>query len=125
MPLALSYSEARTQVEQLVDRFARNRDFYTRPAYKETQICVEFIDPLSEALGCFTQFSEQLPIRTIHFDDPADVARHDHMVAFVECMMDLQKKARLPPSPPIRPSIGARSRLPTGRSMRRCGRCTG
>ena len=40
----------------------------------------------------FTQFIEQLPIRTINFDDPADVARHDRMVALVECMLDLHKK---------------------------------
>jgi hypothetical protein len=40
----------------------------------------------------FTQFIEQLPVRTIDFFDPADVARHDRMVALVECMLDLHKK---------------------------------
>ena len=35
---------------------------------------------------------EQLPIRTINFDDPADVARHDKMVALVERMLGLHKK---------------------------------
>jgi hypothetical protein len=35
---------------------------------------------------------KELPIRTIDFDDPADVARHDRMVALVECMLDLHKK---------------------------------
>ena len=40
----------------------------------------------------FTQFIEQLPIRTINFDDPADVARHDRMVALVERMLTLHKK---------------------------------
>jgi hypothetical protein len=92
MPVVLSYSEARTQVEQSVERFDRNRDIYARPNYKETQVRVEFIDPLFEALGSFTQFSEQLSIRTIHFDDDAGVARYDKMVALVECMLDLHKK---------------------------------
>ena len=40
----------------------------------------------------FTQFIEQLPIRTINFDDPADVARHDKMVALVERMLELHRK---------------------------------
>ena len=40
----------------------------------------------------FTQFIEQLPIPTIDFDDPADVARHDRMVALVQQMLDLHKK---------------------------------
>jgi len=35
---------------------------------------------------------KQLPIRTINFDDPADVARHDKMVALVERMLALHKK---------------------------------
>ena len=34
----------------------------------------------------------RLPIRTINFDDPADVARHDTMVVLVERMLDLHKK---------------------------------
>ena len=38
------------------------------------------------------QFLVQLPIRTINFDDPADVARHDKMVALVERMLALHKK---------------------------------
>jgi adenine-specific DNA-methyltransferase len=32
------------------------------------------------------------PIRTINFSDPADVARHDRMVALVERMLDLHKR---------------------------------
>jgi hypothetical protein len=40
----------------------------------------------------FTQFIEQLPIRTINFDDPADVARHDKMVALAERMLALHRK---------------------------------
>jgi len=51
MPLAQSYAEAKSQVEHLVQRFARNLDTYKRPEYKETQVRVEFIDPLFEALG--------------------------------------------------------------------------
>jgi type I restriction-modification system DNA methylase subunit len=34
---------------------------------------------------------EQLPIRLINFDDPADAARHDKMVALVERMLSLHK----------------------------------
>ena len=34
----------------------------------------------------------QLPIRRINFDDPADVARHDRMVALVEEMLRLQRE---------------------------------
>ena len=34
----------------------------------------------------------QLPICTINFDDPADVARHDKMVALVERMLALHRK---------------------------------
>ena len=34
-----------------------------------------------------------LPIRTINFDDPADVGRHDKMVALVERMLALHQKS--------------------------------
>lgn len=40
----------------------------------------------------WTQFIEQLPIRTINFDDPADVALHDQMVRLVEQMLELNRK---------------------------------
>ena len=40
----------------------------------------------------WTQYIEQLPIRPINFADPADVARHDRMVALVEAMLDLHRK---------------------------------
>ncbi len=40
----------------------------------------------------FTQFIEQLPVRTIDFDDPADTARHDRMVNLVEQMLALHKE---------------------------------
>jgi len=34
----------------------------------------------------------QLPLRTVNFDDPADVTRHDKMVALVDRMLELHKK---------------------------------
>jgi hypothetical protein len=39
------------QVLKLIERFEHNLDKYKRPAYKETQVRVEFIDPFFEALG--------------------------------------------------------------------------
>jgi len=51
MALTVSYQESRRQVEQVVERFARNLDVYRRPEYKETQVRVEFIAPFFEALG--------------------------------------------------------------------------
>lgn len=47
----------------------------------------------------FTQFVEQLPIRTINFSDPIDKARHDQLVELVERMLALHKRsaaARVP-----------------------------
>lgn len=38
------------------------------------------------------RFIEQLPIRTIDFSDPADVARHDRMVSLVDQMLSLHKQ---------------------------------
>lgn len=35
---------------------------------------------------------KRLPIRTIDFSDPADVARHDKMVSLVERMLDMHKR---------------------------------
>ncbi len=40
----------------------------------------------------WTQYIEQLPIHTIDFDDPDDVACHDKMVSLVERMLDLHTK---------------------------------
>ena len=40
------------------------------------------------------RFIEQLPIRTIDFSSPADVARHDQLVALVERMLALHERAR-------------------------------
>ena len=47
----MPYQSAKTKVERLVERFARNLDVYKRAEYKETQVRVEFIDPFFEALG--------------------------------------------------------------------------
>ena len=38
------------------------------------------------------QYLTQLPIRTIDFDNPDDVAKHDKMVQLVESMLELNKK---------------------------------
>ena len=43
-------------------------------------------------ITCTKQYVGRLPIRTINFDDPEDVARHDKMVALVERMLGLHKK---------------------------------
>jgi ribosomal protein L30E len=37
-------------------------------------------------------YIEELPIRTIDFDDPADKARHDRMVGLVETMLRLKRE---------------------------------
>ena len=47
----------------------------------------------------FTQYIEQLPIRTINFSDPADKARHDKMAALVEQMLALHKQLAAAKSP--------------------------
>ena len=46
-------------------------------------------------ITCTKQYFGQLPIRTIDFDNPADVAMHDKMVALVERMLDLHRQADL------------------------------
>jgi hypothetical protein len=38
------------------------------------------------------QYMVQVPIRTINFENPADVARHDQMVGLVEHMLGLHEK---------------------------------
>jgi len=40
----------------------------------------------------WTQFIQQLPIRTIDPTNPADATAHDHMVALVERMLDLHQR---------------------------------
>jgi len=43
--------EALNQISNLVERFERNLEAYRNPAYNETQLRIEFIDPFFEALG--------------------------------------------------------------------------
>ena len=43
--------EALKQVSLLVERFQQNIEVYRNPAYNETQLRIEFIDPFFEALG--------------------------------------------------------------------------
>jgi len=38
------------------------------------------------------RFIVQLPVRTIDFSDPADMARHDRMVNLVQTILDLHKQ---------------------------------
>jgi hypothetical protein len=48
------------------------------------------------------QYIEQLPIRTIDFTSPADVARHDRMVGLVQRMLDLHKKLAAEQAPHVK-----------------------
>jgi hypothetical protein len=43
--------EALKQISSLVERFERNIEAYRSPAYNETQLRIEFVDPFFEALG--------------------------------------------------------------------------
>ena len=43
--------EALKQISLLVERFQRNIEAYRNPAYNETQLRIEFVDPFFEALG--------------------------------------------------------------------------
>ena len=43
--------EALNQISILVERFERNIEAYHSPAYNETQLRIEFVDPFFEALG--------------------------------------------------------------------------
>jgi predicted type IV restriction endonuclease len=43
--------ESLKQISNLVERFQRNIDAYHSPAYNETQLRIEFVDPCFEALG--------------------------------------------------------------------------
>jgi len=48
---------------------------------------------------------KQLPIRTLDFSDPADVAQHDKMVALVERMLDLNKKLAGARTPQVKTAL--------------------
>jgi len=56
-----------------------------------------------------------LPIRTINFDDPADVARHDKIVALVERMLAMHRK--LAAAIPTDKKLYQRQIEPTGRQI--------
>ncbi len=43
-------------------------------------------------ITCTKQYTGQLPIRLINFEDTADKARHDRMVALVETMLSLKRE---------------------------------
>jgi predicted type IV restriction endonuclease len=43
--------EARSLLDDLVQRYRHNAEAYRKPSYKEAQCRVEFIDPFFEALG--------------------------------------------------------------------------
>ncbi|MCX7000878.1 MAG: type I restriction endonuclease, partial [Candidatus Sumerlaeota bacterium] len=47
----ISKDEARKKIEQLVEKFEENKEFYLSPDYNETQTRREFIDPFFKALG--------------------------------------------------------------------------
>ena len=49
-----------------------------------------FGDDIAQVQGVTCK--RELPIRTINFADPADVARHDRMVALVTQMLDLHER---------------------------------
>jgi hypothetical protein len=57
-----------------------------------TEACAGLEGGGTTYLRFFGQYLETFPIRTIDFSNPADVARHDRMVALVEQMLDLHKK---------------------------------
>jgi hypothetical protein len=48
------------------------------------------------------RFIEQLPVRTIDFTSPAEVARHDRMVALVKRMLDLHKELAAEGAPHVK-----------------------
>jgi hypothetical protein len=56
----------------------------------------------------WTQFIQQLPIRTIDFTNPADVARHDRMVSLVTQMLDLHARFAAEPIPHEKASLQRR-----------------
>jgi len=47
----ISKDEARKKIEQLVEKFEENKEFYLSPDYNETQTRRELIDPFFKALG--------------------------------------------------------------------------
>jgi len=50
-PIPATHTQARSEIERLVERFARNLDAYKQAEYKEERVRVEFINPFFEVLG--------------------------------------------------------------------------
>jgi hypothetical protein len=55
--------EALKQVSLLVERFERNIEAYRSPAYNETQLRVEFIDPFHRQLAAVRTLDEKIRIQ--------------------------------------------------------------
>ena len=62
-------------VQELAERFARNRDEYLSGRYNEAQLRREFIDPFFEALGWDVENRQgsALPYRDVIFEDSLKV----------------------------------------------------
>ncbi len=56
------------------------------------QVCAGLEGTGDTYLRFFGQYLERVPIRTIDFDDPADVRMHDEMVSLVDDMLDLHRQ---------------------------------
>lgn len=74
-----------------------NLSFHYLLGILNSQVLSFFLEQISTPfrggyLALNRQYIEQLPICIINFDDPADAARHDKMVALVERMLELHKK---------------------------------
>jgi hypothetical protein len=119
------------RVDERVEAFERHREQLKRSAFGETEVRVQFINPLFEALGWDVRnergkrFIEQLPIRTIAFANPPDVVRHDQMVALVERMLALHEQLQAARVPQERRCWSGRSRRRTRRSTGWSTSCTG
>ena len=59
-------AEVRKQIGELIAKFDQNLDAYCNPAYGETEVRVEFINPFFKALGwdVTNKASMQKPTRT-------------------------------------------------------------
>ena len=125
--------DTRRQIEGLVQRFARNLDVYTRPAYRETQVRVEFIDPFFEALGWDVRnvqgYAE--PYKDVIHKDAIKLSGATKAPDYCFRVGGARKfflEARTPgppSSPPTRSSASATSKLPTRRSTRWSMTCMG
>ena len=67
-----------------------------------SHVCAGLEGGGSVYLRFFGQYLNDFPIRTIDFTSPADVTRHDRMVALVERMLDLHKKLAAEGAPHVK-----------------------